>query len=80
MKVYGYKRDGEKEPSDFVELSEASIECSLNELEKIISFLETVKNQHSKVALKTELCHSHYRDWDGNWDENSTDIIVITPF
>lgn len=74
MKVYGYKRNSE----DFVNMQEASLECSLEELEKVISFLQHVKEQHGKVIGKTENCHSHYRDWDREWDKDETDIIVIT--
>ena len=76
MQVYGYKKNSD----DFVELQEASLECNIEELEKVISFLQHVKEQHSKVKGKSEICHSHYRDWDKTWNTELVDIIVITNF
>jgi hypothetical protein len=74
MKVFGYQYDSE----DLIELQEVSILGSIRELDKMIKFLQEVKEQHSKVSDEVELCHSHFRDWDTEWKEGTTDIIVIT--
>lgn len=74
MKVYGYQKDSE----NLIELHKVSFQLDIKELDKIIGFLQEVKEQHSKVIEKDELCHSHFRDWDGEWKAGSTDIIVVT--
>jgi len=76
MKVYGYEKSNE----DFVELREASIECTMDELDRIIKFLQNTKEQHNKAKGKTEICHSHYRDWDKEWSKEQSDIIIFTTF
>lgn len=74
MKVFGYQKDSE----NLIELQEVSIQSDITELDKIIKFLQKVKEQHSKVTDGEELCHSHFRDWDVEWKLGSTDIIVVT--
>ena len=76
MKIYGYKENS----NEFVELSEASIECTMDELKKITKFFLEIYEQHKKTQGKTEYCHSHYRDWDEDWNENGSDLIVISTF
>lgn len=76
MKVYGYKKNSD----EFIELQEASIECSIAELDKIIEFLKYSRDQHYKVKNEADICHSHYRDWDKDWKEEKTDIILVTTF
>jgi len=78
MKIYGYeKAKHEIDGEELLELREATIECSLDELKKIILFLEHTLKAHSLVD-KTNLCHSHYRDWEKDWSENSPDFIIFT--
>lgn len=74
MIIYGYEKDSE----DLLKLEEASILCSVTELEKIICFLIEVKKEHEKIASNIEICHSHYRDWDKEWDKSSSDLIIAT--
>ena len=74
MKVFGYQKDSE----NLIELQEISFQSNMKELDKIIKFLQNVKEQHRKVMNEVELCHSHFRDWDPEWKPNSTDIIVVT--
>jgi flagellin-specific chaperone FliS len=74
VKVFGYKNDSE----ELIELEEVSFQSDIEELDKIIKFLQEVKEQHSKVIGETELCHSHFRDWDVDWKAGSTDIIFTT--
>ncbi len=74
MKAFGYKKNSRK----LIELCEVSFQSSIEELEKMIEFLQDVKAQHSSVINKTDLCHSHYRDWDTMWKDGSIDIVVVT--
>jgi len=76
MKIYGYEIDNEK----FVKLREVSIESSVDKLDKLIEFLEYVKEQHSKARGMTDICHSHYRDWDKQWTKEDSDLIIISTF
>lgn len=76
MKVFGYQKDRE----ELIELQEVSFQSDIKELNKIITFLQNIKEQNSKLAGNGELCHSHFRDWDVEWQDNSTDIIVVTTF
>lgn len=73
MKAYGYTIDG-----NFVELKEVSLECDSDELIKISRFLNYAKELHNSDDCKDEYCHSHYRDWNQSFDEDSSDLIVIT--
>ncbi len=74
MKVFGYQKESE----ELIELEEVSIQSDIGGLDKIIKFLQEVKEQHSKVIGEVELCHSHFRDWDVDWKFGSPDIIVVT--
>lgn len=74
VKVFGYQKDNE----ELIELREVSFQCDIEELEKVIKFLQETKKQHSKIIGEVELCHSHFRDWDINWKDNGIDIIVVT--
>ncbi|MEN2776368.1 hypothetical protein ABCY62_15190 [Acetivibrio clariflavus] len=74
MKVYGYQFDSE----ELIELQEVSFQVDIKEIDKLIKFLQQVREQHSKVIDETELCHSHFRDWDTEWVTGTTDIIVVT--
>ena len=72
MKFFGYEKDSEK----LMKLSEGTLE----ELEDLIDFLKTVQEEHSKVAKKTDMCHSHFRDWSNKWNKEDSDFIVVTRF
>lgn len=74
MKVFGYQYESE----DLIELQEVSFQGDIIELDKLIKFLQQVKEQHSKVIAEMELCHSHFRDWDTEWNAGTADIIVVT--
>ncbi len=76
MKVFGYQKDND----NLLELEEMSIQCSIEELDKIIHFMQDAKNAHNKVAGKTEMCHSHLQDWDKEWEKGEPDMIIVTTF
>lgn len=74
LKVFGYEEGSE----DLLELEEVSFQCNITEVDKMIKFLQYVKEEHSKINPEFGLCHSHFRDWDDKWKANSVDIIVVT--
>lgn len=74
MKIYGYEKDG----VDLLELKEASILCKVEEIQKIIDFLQNVKKELEDARETTEMYHSHYRDWDKEWEKGAPDLIVVT--
>lgn len=74
MEVFGYQKDSE----NLIELQEVSFQSDIKELDKIIKFLQKVKEEHSKIIGEVEICHSHFRDWDVEWKAGSTDFIVVT--
>ncbi len=76
MQIYGYEKDSEQ----LLKLSESCLECSLEELDKVIEFLQQVREEHGKIADKTAQPHSHYRDWDKAWTSESSDLIISTVF
>lgn len=76
MRVFGYQKSSER----LLELEEASIVCSIEELDKLIKFLNEVRTDHYAVKNQSDRCHSHYRDWDSAWKNNEPDIIVVTEF
>lgn len=76
MRVFGYQCDSE----DLIELQEVSFQGDIRELDKVIKFFQQVKEQHSKISGRVESCHSHFRDWDTEWNKGTTDIVVVTTF
>lgn len=76
MKIFGYQKDSE----DLLKLEEVSIQCSIGELENIISFLDKVKREHGTVEGRTDMCHSHFRDWNPTRKKGEPDIIIVTQF
>lgn len=62
-------------------LKEVSLECTIEELDKVINFLSDVRIEHAAISKKTVMCcHSHLRDWDAVWTKEEPDIIVVTAF
>ena len=71
MTIVGYTNSNQ-----FVDfLKEATITCTLDELDDIINFLKNVKVEHSKY--KDVICCSHFRDHNKKWDSTSSDLIVL---
>lgn len=76
MKIFGYQKDNDT----LLGLEEVSLQCTIDELEKVIKFLLEERKQHTKVYKKTDICHSHLRDWDDDWKNGDPDLIVVTEF
>ena len=80
MKIYGYDNDG-----NFVDLKEATIECSADELKNLSDFLTYAESLHNSENIRDKYCHSHYSDWyrtntslSENTVRSSSDLIIIT--
>lgn len=76
MNIYGY----EKNKKDLLEMSEISLQCSINELKLVIDFLNNTLEEHKSVKNKTDMCHSHFKDFNFQHDETDPDIIVVSKF
>ena len=76
MKLWGYEKDSE----NLIRLKEATFDGTLEELEELINFLKYVQEEHMKVAQKTDMCQSHFRDWSSDWNTEDSDFIVVTRF
>lgn len=74
MQIYGYQKDVDT----LINLEEVSLQCTLEELDDIISFLTKTREEHAKVIEKTSMCHSHFRDWKSAWKQGNPDLIVVT--
>lgn len=74
MKIYGYQNDDEK----IIELSDITFQSDISELKNLIQFLQNTLDEHTAVEHKTEMCHSHLRDWDKKWSSDQPDIIIVT--
>ena len=83
MKISGYEKSKEESISYAIdtgtslELAEATIVCSLEELRKIESFMEYALE---KLSLTREFADSHirYSLWNKNWSEESSDLVIFT--
>ena len=73
MRAYGYERDSEAESP--CELSEATLLCTIEELDRIIRFLETVRDTCQQCD-SVKGFHQHFRDFDPQWDSKQADFII----
>ena len=76
MKFLGYQKDDDK----LIKLEEVSLQCSLSELDEVIEFLNNVKTEHATALGKTDMCHSHFRDWNSSWNREDSDFIIVTKY
>lgn len=76
MKLYGYEKNSE----DMIELNEISIISSIKEMKKLVEFLEHTIECHSSLENSGEACHTHFRDWDSEWQSDQADLVIVTEF
>lgn len=75
MKIFGY--DSKDEEFDrIIELSQATLTCKKNDLDKIIDFLNDVKKEIDNTKVENGN-HWHYRDYNDDWSEKESDLIVF---
>lgn len=75
MKFFGY--DSRDEEFDkIIELSQVTLTCTKNDLDKIIEFLNDVKKEIDNTKVE-DGDHWHYRDYNDDWSEKESDLIVF---
>lgn len=79
MKFYGYKK-GDFTSEMPMELKEACLELSLDEIDDMIEFLKFVKEKHSSVKETAIAPHTHYSFWKKQPNEINPDLIISTTF
>jgi len=80
MEIFGYEKSEilYEYEEKLLELREATIHCTYDELENILSFMAYAKEEW--IRLGETYGHVHYRDWDGSWKRRSyeTPDLIIT--
>ena len=90
MKVYSskfYSCQEEYEEVGSEEVTEVTIVCNIEELERLTNFfkeelesitnyLNKIKNESKNIDGETVYCHSHYRDRDKKWKKGTPDFII----
>lgn len=75
MKFFGY--DSRDEEFDkIIELSQVTLTCTKNDLDKIIEFLNDVKKEIDNTKVE-DGDHWHYRDYNDSWSEKESDLIIF---
>lgn len=59
-----------------MELSEVTLSCNKEDLDKIIEFLKSVREGIEEDYADAQE-HWHYRDYNDSWTEGETDLIVF---
>lgn len=75
MKIFGYSNSDD---DNLMRMAEVSIQCTAEEVDKLIEFFKYAKSLHSiphESAVRNY--HSHLRDWDKNWNKDGGDIILV---
>ena len=75
MKAFGYDENDE-EFEKILKLSQVTLSCRKEDLEKIIEFLIEVKNE-SENKIVNDGDHWHFRDYNDLWTEKESDFIVF---
>ena len=73
MLAYGYEWDSEGQLPET--LREVSLDCSREELDRLIEFLQIVRREAEGEALDSQ-SHWHFRDWYPAWTETHSDLII----
>ncbi|MCM1370652.1 MAG: hypothetical protein NC181_02010 [Clostridium sp.] len=74
MKAFGYNKNDE-EFEKILELSQVTLSCKKEDLDKIIEFLTEVKRKIKNKVDNAE--HWHYRDYNKSWTEEESDLILF---
>ncbi len=74
MIAYGHEWDSEGQLPQT--LREVSLDCSREELDQLIEFLQQVREESEGVKLDS-LSHWHFRDWSESWTKKHSDFIIL---
>ena len=70
MIAFGYEKDNDEEK--LMRLSETTLQCNNEELDRIIDFLDRIKNTNYEAGD-----HYHYRDFNKKWTSEESDFIIF---
>lgn len=73
MELFGYEKNKEKKS---LAISQATMICSKEELDKIIEYLQSVREEIAKEYIDTNE-HWHYSDYNDNWTEKDSELVVF---
>jgi len=76
MKAYGYDRTNQDAESP-LELRKVSLQLTLDEIDRVIAFLQDAKEKLSHGKPRSGHAHAHFRDWSDNWTASETDLIIL---
>ena len=74
MLAYGHEWNSEGELPQT--LREVSLDCSREELDRLIEFLQDVRAEAAGEKLDS-LSHWHFRDWSPDWTNRHSDFIIL---
>ncbi len=75
MEAFGYDKN-DKEFEKILKLSQVTLSCKKEDLDKIIEFLNKVKNESKNKKIDNG-GHWHYRDNHKSWTEEESDLIIF---
>lgn len=75
IEAFGYDRNDE-EFEKILRLSQVTLSCTKEDLDRIIDFLNDVKSDIEKENIE-EGDHWHYRDYYDSWTEEESDLIIF---
>jgi len=73
MEAFGYDKNDE-EFEKILKLSQVTLSCKKEDLDKIIEFLNEIKNESENIE---DGDHWHYRDYTDSWTEEESDLIIF---
>jgi hypothetical protein len=78
MRAFGYEKGKESESP--LELKEATLSLTAQELDDVIAFLRDVKSKMAQCPEAGSFGHMHFRDWSRAWKEgDDSDFIIAGP-
>lgn len=73
MKLFGYEKNKEKKS---LEINEATMICSKEELDKIIEYLQSISEEIKEEYIDPNE-HWHYSDYNDDWTEEDSELVVF---
>ena len=73
MKLFGY--EGDKKKKSLV-ISEATLICSKEELDKIIEYLQSIREEINEEYIDPRE-HWHYSDYNDDWKEKDSELVIF---
>jgi len=79
MLIYGYRRKSDEgaDANTLLELKEASLAVTLQEIDQLVSFLNEAKRRFVAGHPVAGQAHAHYSMHAADWTDRESDLIVI---